>query len=94
MHTIGVLKEGERRRLVALAPAGVARLGVQVKVIVQKGAGRAAGFTDEAYLKAGAELVDGRADVMHRPISSWGTTVITGAKNWMVRRPSSASSTC
>ena len=66
MHTIGVLKEGERRRLVALAPAGVARLGVQVKVIVQKGAGRAAGFTDEAYLKAGAELVDGRADVMQR----------------------------
>lgn len=64
MRTLGVLKEGERRRLVALAPEGVKRLAGQVKVVVQRGAGLAAGFTDDAYRQAGAVLVEHRDDVL------------------------------
>jgi NAD(P) transhydrogenase subunit alpha len=60
---IAVPKEtaaGERR--VALVPEGVARL-VKAKheVRVERGAGLAAGFRDEAYEKAGAQLADGAA---------------------------------
>lgn len=60
--TVGVPKEiypNERR--VALSPVNVALLlkkGYQ-KVIVERGAGTAADFLDEAYVKAGATLVDG-----------------------------------
>ncbi len=57
---IGVPREiaaGERR--VALVPEVVAKL-VQAghEVLVQRGAGGAASFEDEAYAEAGAELVD------------------------------------
>ena len=55
---VAVLREwcdGETR--VALTPASVARLGKdRVEVVVESGAGRAAGFTDEAYVAAGATL--------------------------------------
>ncbi|PFH59888.1 hypothetical protein XA68_11746 [Ophiocordyceps unilateralis] len=54
---------GERR--VALTPANVALLlnkGFD-RLIVQRGAGAAAGFLDEAYEKAGATLVDGAGAV-------------------------------
>ena len=64
MQHLGVLKEGERRRLVALAPAGVQRLGKQLRVSVQRGAGRAAGYSDEAYEQAGAELVEHRDGIL------------------------------
>lgn len=59
--TVGVPAEvfpGERR--VALTPANVALLlnkGYN-RLIVQRGAGAAAGFLDEAYEKAGATIVD------------------------------------
>jgi NAD(P) transhydrogenase subunit alpha len=55
---IGVPKEtaaGERR--VALVPETVGRLE-GVTVSVERGAGEAAGFADEAYRDAGAELAD------------------------------------
>ncbi len=52
---LGVPKElvpGERR--VALIPETVGRLGDGVEVVVEPGAGEAAGFSDEAYREAGA----------------------------------------
>jgi H+-translocating NAD(P) transhydrogenase subunit alpha len=55
---VGVPKEsaqGERR--VALVPEAVARLG-GFEVVVEPGAGEAAGFTDGAYREAGAVLGD------------------------------------
>src|SRR6266540_2752027 len=57
---VGVPKElepGERR--VALIPDAVARLsGAGFEVAVERGAGTAASFRDEAYSEAGAELTD------------------------------------
>src|SRR5687768_1031536 len=48
---------GERR--VALVPETVSKLGDRFQVQVERGAGAAAGFADEAYADAGADLVDG-----------------------------------
>ena len=57
---VGVLKErldGERR--VALVPAHVASLEkLGAEVMVERGAGEAAGFADEAYSEKGAAIVD------------------------------------
>jgi NAD(P) transhydrogenase subunit alpha len=56
---VGLPKEvvpGERR--VALVPETVGRLGEGVQVVVEPGAGAAAGFADDAYTGAGAELGD------------------------------------
>jgi len=56
---VGVAKEtvpGERR--VALVPETVVRLGAGVDVVVEAGAGIAAGFPDEAYVEAGATVGD------------------------------------
>ena len=48
---------GERR--VALVPETVAKLGSGFDVRVERGAGEAAGFGDDAYAEAGAQLADG-----------------------------------
>ena len=56
---VGVPKEtssGERR--VALVPEALARLGDGVEVVVESGAGTAAGFPDEAFREAGATIGD------------------------------------
>jgi NAD(P) transhydrogenase subunit alpha len=56
---VGVPKEtaaGERR--VALIPETVSRLGEGVEVVVEAGAGLAAGFADDAYREAGATIGD------------------------------------
>ncbi len=56
---VGVPQEvepGERR--VALVPETVSRLGEGVTAVVESGAGSAAGFPDDAYREAGAELGD------------------------------------
>jgi NAD(P) transhydrogenase subunit alpha len=56
---LGVPKElvpGERR--VALIPETVGRLGDGVDVVVETGAGDAAGFSDDAYREAGATIGD------------------------------------
>jgi NAD(P) transhydrogenase subunit alpha len=53
---VGVPKEtapGERR--VSLVPEGVSKL-TGVSVLVEKGAGEAAGFTDQAYIEKGATI--------------------------------------
>jgi NAD(P) transhydrogenase subunit alpha len=63
---VGVAKEtaaGERR--VALVPETVSRLGEGIKVVIEPGAGAAAGFSDAAYAEAGATLGDPtQADVV------------------------------
>jgi NAD(P) transhydrogenase subunit alpha len=56
---LGIPKEtssGERR--VALVPETVVRLGDGIDVIVEAGAGEAAGFPDASYAEAGAQLGD------------------------------------
>src|SRR4051812_45331367 len=56
---LGIPKEsspGEHR--VALVPETVGRLGDGIQVIVETGAGEAAGFPDAAYREAGAEIGD------------------------------------
>jgi NAD(P) transhydrogenase subunit alpha len=56
---LGIPKElvhGEHR--VALIPETVGRLGDGVDVIVEAGAGEAAGFSDEAFREAGAQIGD------------------------------------
>jgi H+-translocating NAD(P) transhydrogenase subunit alpha len=63
---VGVPKEvvaGERR--VALVPETLRRLRAGVQVVVEAGAGAAAGFSDEAYREAGATLGD-----------AWGADVV------------------
>ncbi len=51
---------GERR--VALVPESIGRLtGAGFEIAVERGAGAAAGFTDEAYAEAGATLAEGAA---------------------------------
>jgi len=63
---VGVAKEavpGERR--VALVPETVGRLGEGAEVVVEAGAGTAAGFADDAYREAGATVGDAwAADVL------------------------------
>jgi NAD(P) transhydrogenase subunit alpha len=55
--------EGERR--VALTPDQVEKLGsAGYAVVVEAGAGEAAGFDDSAYRETGAEVVSDRATVM------------------------------
>jgi NAD(P) transhydrogenase subunit alpha len=58
---IGVLAEratGERR--VALIPSDIKKLFSSAKFLVESGAGREAGFDDNAYVDAGARIADSR----------------------------------
>lgn len=61
---VGVPKEiKNRENRVGLVPAGVrAFTSAGHKVLVQKGAGQGSGITDEAYEKAGAQIVPTAAD--------------------------------
>lgn len=58
MLRIGVLKEPTDQKLTVLTPSGVERLKGKAVVLVQRDAGRGAGFTNKAYEEAGADLVD------------------------------------
>ncbi|HEX6870758.1 MAG TPA: NAD(P) transhydrogenase subunit alpha [Micromonosporaceae bacterium] len=90
MLTVGVIREvtpGERR--VALVPADAARLGASgMAVLVESGAGAAAWFPDEAYAKAGAELVGlddlcARADILVM-VGCPGPTVVERTRSGQV----------
>ncbi|MFW6147618.1 MAG: alanine dehydrogenase [Thermodesulfobacteriota bacterium] len=62
---IGILKEVKpEENRVSMTPSGVEDV-VQHghKVLVERNAGRASGFTDTAYLKAGAEVMETAADI-------------------------------
>src|SRR5262245_22016664 len=69
MH-VGIPKEtfpGERR--VALVPADVAKLAkAGIGVVIEPGAGLAAGFADKAYEEKGAKLAFNRAGVFESQI--------------------------
>jgi H+-translocating NAD(P) transhydrogenase subunit alpha len=81
---VGVVKEtfpGERR--VALVPADVAKLTKSgLGVIIEPGAGTAAGFADKAYADKGAKLATSREAVFAAPIvaqvRSLGTNLDAG----------------
>ncbi|BCG56821.1 alanine dehydrogenase [Paenibacillus sp. URB8-2] len=62
---IGVPKEiKNNENRVAITPGGVVSFVKEGhKVLVEKGAGLGSGFLDEEYAKAGAELIDGAAEV-------------------------------
>ncbi len=66
--TIGVTAEtfpGERR--VAITPDNIGRLKkIGIKVIVESGAGIRAGFSDDQYADAGAEIVSDRKTVFQK----------------------------
>ncbi len=65
---VGITKEtcpGERR--VALVPEAAAGLtGLGLTVLVERGAGSIAGFSDSDYLECGVEVVEARADLFAR----------------------------
>ncbi len=65
---IGVPKEIKlMENRVAITPAGVAALsGAGHKVMVEQSAGLGSGITDDAYAKAGAEIVSTAAEVFKR----------------------------
>ncbi|MEH2480064.1 NAD(P) transhydrogenase subunit alpha [Nitrobacteraceae bacterium AZCC 2146] len=57
--TIAVLAEREpRERRAAMVPSDVHLLKSKARFIVERGAGATAGFSDQAYVDAGAEIVD------------------------------------
>jgi H+-translocating NAD(P) transhydrogenase subunit alpha len=66
--TVGVVREsqpGERR--VAIVPSVVPSLTkAKLQVVIESGAGVAAGFPDAAYQEKGAEICQARADVLSR----------------------------
>jgi NAD(P) transhydrogenase subunit alpha len=74
---------GERR--VALVPAVIPNLAkAGFEVVVEAGAGYAAGYTDAAYSAKGARLVSGRAEVFHQAdvitqVLGYGSNDRTGA---------------
>lgn len=57
MVHIGVLKERSARKFTVLSPSGVERLKGKATVLVERGAGIRAGYTDQAYTEAGAQVV-------------------------------------
>ena len=67
---VAILKEtfkGERR--VALVPADVPKLAkAQIEVLVESGAGEAAGFPDAAYVAKGAKITTSRSAAREAPI--------------------------
>ena len=65
---VGVPKEvKDHEYRVALTPIGVANMNREGHtVVVQTGAGAASGFTDEEYLRAGAQLFEDAAEVWGR----------------------------
>jgi H+-translocating NAD(P) transhydrogenase subunit alpha len=91
---VGVPREtypGERR--VALVPAVISSLlKAGLDVVVETGAGEAAGYRDEDYLSKGAKLVPGRADVFKTAdvitqVLSVGANDRTGEADLMLVRP-------
>ena len=82
--TIGVLKEtaaGERR--VALVPASIAQLSkAGIEVVLEPGAGAAAGFSDASYQERGATVAAGRDELFSADalvqVRSLGTNLAAG----------------
>ncbi|MBX3275654.1 MAG: Re/Si-specific NAD(P)(+) transhydrogenase subunit alpha [Sandaracinaceae bacterium] len=72
---LGVVRESQaRERRVGIAPASVKRLTEKLgfEVVVERGAGVAAGFSDAEYEAAGASVVDPPSDRSYREASEAG----------------------
>jgi len=91
---VGVVKEtfpGEAR--VALVPAGVHQLTrADLEVLVEPGAGTAAGYEDAAYVEKGAEMAADRADVWRRAdvilqVRALGANPVAGKADLPAMRP-------
>lgn len=89
---VGVVREnfpGEKR--VALVPASIPNLAkVGATVLIEKGAGTAAGFPDQFYLEKGAQLVESRQEAFERSdilfqVRGYGTNPEAGKQDlqWM-----------
>ena len=65
---IGITKESlHNEKRVALTPANVGALSAQgISVLIEEGAGEAAGFDDDKYAKAGAKLCRSKQDVIEQ----------------------------
>ena len=81
--------DGERR--VALTPDETTRLGASgARVRIERGAGTAAGFPDESYALAGAELAaDAAAALDSAPTSSYASRRRATRRSRCCRRPRS-----
>ncbi len=79
---LGVVRESqERERRVGIAPPSVKRLAEKLgfEVVVERGAGEAAGFSDAVYEEAGATLVDAATPGAYRdaePAEAWAADVL------------------
>ena len=68
---------GERR--VGVAPQSIPKLAkLGLEVVVERGAGEASGYPDQAYLEAGAILVSALDGSAHRdgPSGAWDADVV------------------
>ena len=65
---VGILKEIKaEENMVCMSPGGVEYMRQQGhKILVEKNAGRASGFTNATYAKAGAEVVESPKDIFKR----------------------------
>lgn len=91
---VGIPKEsypGERR--VAIVPASIPNLTkAGFKVVIEAGAGVAAGYPDETYRERGAELVSSRAEVFGAAdvvvqVLCYGSNDKTGSEDLPLYRP-------
>ncbi|MCA9610646.1 MAG: Re/Si-specific NAD(P)(+) transhydrogenase subunit alpha, partial [Myxococcales bacterium] len=79
---LGVVRESqERERRVGIAPPSVKRLTEKLgfEVVVERGAGEAAGYSDAAYEEAGATIVDSASVgtfVEAEPAEAWRADVV------------------
>ncbi|WP_066755733.1 Rossmann-fold NAD(P)-binding domain-containing protein [Crocinitomix algicola] len=66
MKVLGVLKENTGVTVVCLTPNNVASLVKDYTVLVEKGAGDDAGFSDQNYKDAGAQILDSRNKLINQ----------------------------
>lgn len=64
MKTLGLIKEDNELKIVALTPTNVDNLSEMFMVNVEQGAGEAAGFPDESYVQAGAKILTSRRELI------------------------------
>lgn len=66
MKIIGILKEKEGNSIVCLTPKNVKSLSSNITVLVELGAGINAGYTDEEYIAAGAQILNSRIEIINK----------------------------
>jgi NAD(P) transhydrogenase subunit alpha len=64
MQYLGVLREDNGSKIVAITPEGVGKLRKSFNILVENGAGEKAGFSDDMYVAAGAEIYHSRSGLV------------------------------